>query len=108
MNKRKLLFNALGSVMLLASCGGNVTSENREMDRFVSELMGRMTIEEKIGQLCQCSGGFATGQYENRQNRGYKQGTVGFHAQCIRSCQYKKVSGGCNEIATADSFDFRT
>ena len=41
MNKRKLLFNALGSVMLLASCGGNVTSENREMDRFVSELMGK-------------------------------------------------------------------
>lgn len=57
MNKRTLLFNALGCMMLLASCGGNVTSEDREMDRFVSELMGKMTIEEKIGQLYQCSGG---------------------------------------------------
>ncbi len=57
MNKRNLLFNALGSMMLLASCAGNITSENREMDRFVSELMGKMTIEEKIGQLYQCSGG---------------------------------------------------
>lgn len=69
MNKRKLLFNALGSVMLLASCGGNVTSENREMDRFVSELMGKMTIEEKIGQLCQCSGGFATGPNNTKIDR---------------------------------------
>ena len=69
MNKRKLLFNALGSVMLLASCGGNVTSENREMDRFVSELMGKMTIEEKIGQLCQCAGGFATGPNNTRIDR---------------------------------------
>ena len=69
MNKRKLLFNALGSVMLLASCGCNVTSENREMDRFVSELMGKMTIEEKIGQLCQCSGGFATGPNNTKIDR---------------------------------------
>lgn len=69
MNKRKLLFNALGSVMLLASCGGNVTSEDREMDRFVSELMGKMTIEEKIGQLCQCSGGFATGPNNTKIDR---------------------------------------
>ncbi len=69
MNKRKLLFNVLGSVMLLASCGGNVTSENREMDRLVSELMGKMTIEEKIGQLCQCAGGFATGPNNTRIDR---------------------------------------
>lgn len=69
MNKRTLLFNALGSMMLLASCGGNITSETREMDRFVSELMGKMTIEEKIGQLCQCSGGFATGPNNTKIDR---------------------------------------
>lgn len=69
MNKRTLLFNALGCMMLFASCSGNINSENKEMDRFVSELMGKMTIEEKIGQLCQCSGGFATGPNNTRIDR---------------------------------------
>ena len=69
MNKRTLLFSALGSVMFLASCGNNITSENREMDKFVSELMGKMTLEEKIGQLCQCAGEFATGPNNTKIDR---------------------------------------
>ena len=69
MNKRTLLFSALGSVMLLASCGNNITSENREMDKFVSELMEKMTLEEKIGQLCQCAGEFATGPNNTKIDR---------------------------------------
>lgn len=41
----------------------------KEMDRFISSLIKRMTLEEKVGQLSQCSGGFATGPNNTRISR---------------------------------------
>ena len=44
-------------------------SEEVKMDRFISGLMKKMTLEEKVGQLSQCSGGFATGPDNTRISR---------------------------------------
>ena len=45
---KKLLYLVFAAAVVL-SCG--LDSENCEMDRFIDDLMDRMTIEEKIGQL---------------------------------------------------------
>lgn len=45
------------AIALLAACGLGMTAcqsgskNNSEMDRYVSDLMSRMTLEEKVGQL---------------------------------------------------------
>jgi len=52
MNKR--LFSALLSACCLASASAALTQA--EIDSRVSELLGKMTLEEKIGQLNQLSG----------------------------------------------------
>lgn len=44
-------------------------SEEVKMNRFISGLMKKMTLEEKVGQLSQCSGGFATGPDNTRISR---------------------------------------
>lgn len=41
----------LASAVLVSSCGQAVDKKQAEMDRFVSDLMSKMTVEEKIGQL---------------------------------------------------------
>ena len=43
--------------MLVVSCSGNTGSSDKEMDSFISDLMGRMTVHEKLGQLNLPSGG---------------------------------------------------
>ena len=43
-------------VCLLQGCS-SVGNDNREMDRFVTGLMERMTVREKLGQLNLPSGG---------------------------------------------------
>lgn len=40
------------SILMITGCKQSITpSENSEMDAFVSDLMNRMTLQEKIGQL---------------------------------------------------------
>ena len=39
------------SAVALSSCGQNVDKGQAERDRFISDLMSKMTVEEKIGQL---------------------------------------------------------
>ena len=43
--------------------------DEAQMNRFISGLMKKMTLEEKVGQLSQCSGGFATGPDNTRISR---------------------------------------
>lgn len=49
------IFSVAGATLTIAlataSCGGNRTGSDAEMDAFVDELMGKMTLEEKLGQL---------------------------------------------------------
>ena len=43
--------------------------DEAQMNRFIYGLMKKMTLEEKVGQLSQCSGGFATGPDNTRISR---------------------------------------
>ena len=40
---------AAGSAVCLCAC--TPESSDREMDRFIDDLMSRMTLEEKLGQM---------------------------------------------------------
>ena len=42
--------SALTLTLALASCG-NKSGGDADMDSFIDELMGKMTLEEKLGQL---------------------------------------------------------
>jgi len=66
-------------VMMLASCQQKQTSSNGDMDKFISELMSKMTLEEKIGQLnLPGAGDITTGQASNSDiGQRIKEGKVG-------------------------------
>lgn len=50
----------------LAACAPHAANDTAQMERFVDELMGRMTLQEKIGQLNLPSGSdFVTGTVAN-------------------------------------------
>ncbi len=60
----KTLFAAAAAAILLAGCSGqSQKSTEKKMDSFVSNLMSKMTIDEKIGQLnLPVTGEIVTGQ----------------------------------------------
>ena len=57
----------------------SATAQNGDMDKFVSDLMSRMTLQEKIGQLnLQVAGDITTGQAQDTQVAGLvKEGKMG-------------------------------
>ncbi len=61
----------LSAALLAAlSCGGpsEGSSGNKEMDRFIDDLMGRMTLEEKLGQMNLPTGGdVVSGEVQNSE-----------------------------------------
>ena len=59
------------SCMVIFAMGSMAQNQKDEaqMNRFISGLMEKMTLEEKVGQLSQCSGGFATGPDNTRISR---------------------------------------
>lgn len=57
-------------VMIFAFSGiAQSQTDEGKMNRFVSGLMKKMTLEEKVGQLNQYAGGFATGPNNTRVSR---------------------------------------
>ncbi|WP_368128075.1 hypothetical protein, partial [Bacteroides sp. MSSM.1001136sp1_RTP21357st2_E5_RTP21359_211015] len=56
MKIRNLISCALFGLILFA-CSPSGEGEDREMDRFITDLMDRMTLREKLGQLNLPSGG---------------------------------------------------
>lgn len=62
---KKLIAYLCMMIFVLTSAAQGQTDESK-MNRFVSGLMKKMTLEEKVGQLSQCSGGFATGPDNTR------------------------------------------
>ena len=53
----------LYGLLCLCSCGNQTQTNDAEMDRFISDLMAKMTIKEKLGQLNIPTGGdMVTGQ----------------------------------------------
>ena len=72
--KNRMFF--IGALCLaLASCSGDRT----EMDRFIDDLMGKMTVEEKIGQLnLPVAGDIVTGQARSSNvSERIRKGEVG-------------------------------
>ena len=65
---KKLIAYLCMMIFVLTSAAQSQTDESK-MNRFVSGLMKKMTLEEKVGQLSQCSGGFATGPDNTRISR---------------------------------------
>lgn len=47
----------LACMALMCSCGQQGNDTENRMDRFIDELMGRMTIEQKLGQMNLVTGG---------------------------------------------------
>ncbi len=71
----------VAAILLFAGCG-NPTSQpdNSEMDTFISDLMGKMTVQEKIGQLNLVTpgGGVLTGSVVSTDVESkIKEGKVG-------------------------------
>lgn len=68
----------LGLVFLCASCATE-SSDRQPMDDYISDLMDRMTLEEKLGQLnLPSAGDFTTGMAKNSDIAGkIRQGLVG-------------------------------
>ena len=68
-----------GLPVINRSVGGSTMISDREMALFVDDLMKKMTLEEKIGQLNLCTGGqFFTGPAVSKDNEGLiRQGKVG-------------------------------
>ncbi|MCQ2252948.1 MAG: beta-glucosidase BglX [Bacteroidales bacterium] len=57
----------IASSLLIAGCGGNQNAES-DMDKFIGELMSKMTIQEKLGQLNQqVAGEINTGSPQNTE-----------------------------------------
>lgn len=75
---KKLITCLCVMIFALSGIAQNQTDE-RKMHRFVSALMKKMTLEEKVGQLQQFAGGFATGPNNTRIDRSedISKGQVG-------------------------------
>lgn len=75
---KKVLLSILFGCIAFAM-NSQVKSNDPKMDRFIDDLMGKMTIEEKIGQLnLPSSGDITTGQAKSSNIAGkIKEGLVG-------------------------------
>ena len=80
------IFVLIAMLAITACSNNNQKSADNEMDRFISELMGKMTIQEKIGQLNLVTpgGGILTGSVvstdvESKIKAGNVGGIFGFY-----------------------------
>ena len=77
--KKVLTVMALIVPMLFAGCRSAADNEKREMDKFIDELMSRMTLEEKLGQLnLPVAGDIVTGEPRTSNVAGdIREGKIG-------------------------------
>ncbi|MBD5225600.1 MAG: glycosyl hydrolase [Bacteroidales bacterium] len=78
--KKQTIITFILAIIAFSLPSANATKkQDKEMDRFISSLMKRMTLEEKIGQLSQCSEGYATGPDNSRISRAplVSEGKIG-------------------------------
>ncbi len=73
------ILSILGFAIILASCSSRTDSRDAEMNRFVDELMARMTWEEKLGQLnLPVAGDIVTGEpRKTHVGEDIRQGKIG-------------------------------
>ncbi len=79
-------------------------ADKDKMDQFIDNLMGKMTLQEKIGQLnLPVSGEIVTGQAKSSDVAGkIRKGQVGGLFQCKRSGEY---SGSPKDCRRAEPFE---
>ena len=73
------ILSILGFAIILVSCSSRTDSRDAEMNRFVDELMARMTWEEKLGQLnLPVAGDIVTGEpRKTHVGEDIRQGKIG-------------------------------
>lgn len=76
--KRRIL-SILGFAIILVSCSSRTDNPDAEMNRYIDQLMSRMTLEEKLGQLnLPVTGNIVTGAArESNVAEDIRQGRVG-------------------------------
>ncbi len=76
---KRLLVLVLGFCVLTISAQKSTGSKDAKMDKFITDLMNKMTLEEKIGQLnLPSSGDITTGQAKSSNiAEKIKKGQVG-------------------------------
>ena len=69
----------LGFILLLLASFINAQGQDEKMNKFISDLMNKMTVEEKIGQLnLTTAGGFVTGSAVNEMtHQKLQKGQIG-------------------------------
>jgi beta-glucosidase len=91
----------LGFLLLLLASLLKIQGQDERMNSFISDLMNKMTIEEKIGQLnLNNAGGFVTGSSVNEQTpRKIQEGKIGG----IINASSLTIMKACMDIAVKES-----
>ena len=91
----------LGFLLLLLAVFLKIQGQDEKMNSFISDLMKKMTLEEKIGQLnLNNVGGFVTGSKVNEQTPlKIKEGKIGG----IINAPSLSVMKACQDIAVKES-----
>src|SRR5450756_2254544 len=95
----------LGFLLLLLVSFIKIQGQNEKMNLFINDLMNKMTVEEKIGQLnLTTAGGFVTGSAVNQQTQKKLQaGQIGgmlngFSVASMRAYQDIAIKESPNHI----------
>jgi beta-glucosidase len=95
----------LGILLLMLAAFVNVQSQDEKMNLFIDDLMNKMTVDEKLGQLnLTTAGGFVTGSAVNEQTQKKLQsGQIGgmlngFSLASMRASQDIAVKESPNHI----------
>ncbi len=101
-----------GLIFLLLALIIKVQAQDEKMNNFISDLMAKMTLEEKIGQLnLTTAGGFVTGSAVNDQmQQKLKAGKIGgmlngFSVASMRASQEIAVKESTNHIPVLFGMD---
>ena len=86
----KNFFIGLCVAGMLSPVGMSAAGGDIEMERFISSLLEKMTLEEKVGQLSQRSGGFATGPDNTQISRTEEVGK-GLLGSMLNVCGVKET-----------------
>lgn len=89
----------LGFLLLLLVSVIKIQGQNEKMNLFINDLMNKMTVEEKIGQLnLTTAGGFVTGSAVNQQTQKKLQaGQIGGMLNIARDPRWGRIAEGAGE-----------
>ena len=95
----------IGFILLLLASFLKIQGQDEKMNAFINDLMNKMTVDEKIGQLnLTTAGGFVTGSAVNEQTQlKLRSGSIGgmlngFSVASMRASQDVAVKESPNHI----------